>query len=203
MYLFFLILLSPLDSLYAGGNYLAVIEEGNRLLEDTTLTTKERVDIHEKLASSQVAIGNERLAKLEFLEALFLNQELELDPRLTSPKVMRVFMEARRSFRLPPQKPPRPERNLRSISIPGIVQKREGKTQLGNTLLISGFLSLGGALTSHYMCDKSHDRYLKANGEEEIERRYNEYKTWYNLRGFFVSTGVITYLVHLISLATD
>ncbi|MCK4255835.1 hypothetical protein KAX35_03020, partial [candidate division WOR-3 bacterium] len=95
MYLFLLILLYPLDSLYAAGNYLAVIEEGNRLFEDTTLTLEQRIDIHKKLASSYVAIGSERLAKLDFLEAFFLDHDLELDPRLTSPKVMRVYMEAK------------------------------------------------------------------------------------------------------------
>ena len=203
MYLFLLILLYPLDSLYAAGNYLAVIEEGNRLFEDTTLTLEQRIDIHKKLASSYVAIGSERLAKLDFLEALFLDHDLELDPRLTSPKVMRVYMEAKSSFAFPPTRVPRPERSLPSILVPGIVQRNEGKAKLGNTLLISGIVSVGGIITSHYMYNRTHNLYLDAGSEEEIARRYNEYKTWYNFRGFFISTGVITYLVHLFSLAND
>lgn len=203
MLLIFLILLSPLDSLYAGGNYLAVISEGTRLLEDTTLTTEERIDIHKKLASAYIAVGNDRLAKLDFLEALFLDYEMELDPRLTSPKVMKIFLEAKKCFVLPPIVPPRPERDIRSVLIPGIIQRREGKTTMGNTLIVSGLISLSGILTSHYMCERAHERYLDAEKEDVIERRYNEYKTWYNLRGFFISAGAVTYLFHLISLATD
>ncbi len=203
MVLVFLILLSPLDSLYASGNYLAVIEEGNRLLADTTLKLEERIDIHKKLASSYVAIGNERLAKLDFLEALLLDYNLDLDPRLTSPKVMKIFMDAKKSFALPPTIPPRPERNLRSVLIPGIAQRREDREKLGNTLIVSSIISIGGVIASHIMCDRAHERYLDAENEEVIERRYNEYKTWYNVRGIFITSGVVTYLLHLISLATD
>lgn len=203
MLLFFLILLTPLDSLYIRGNYLAVIEKGDRLLKDTTLSVEEKVHIHKKLAFSYVIIGSERLAKLEFLEALFLNHELRLDPRLTPPKIMEVFREAKRSFTLPPLEAVRPKRDLPALLIPGIIQRREGRTRPGNTLLLSGVLSLGGIIGSHYMCERTHNRYLNAKEEDEIERRYNEYRAWYNVRGFFITTGTVTYLIHLISLATD
>ncbi len=45
-------------------------------------------------ATAQVALGREALAREAFARALSNDPELSLDPRTTSPKVLRVFHAA-------------------------------------------------------------------------------------------------------------
>ncbi|HID93735.1 MAG TPA: hypothetical protein EYP60_06530 [bacterium (Candidatus Stahlbacteria)] len=206
-YLIFILITSNIESLqqlYNNGEYLTVIEKAEESLKDTLLTNEDRVGIHTILAFSYIALNKNKLAKLEFLEALCLNPLLELDPMLVSPKILKVWTEARNTFRLLPQrieleKPP-PKRDLLSIAVPGLYDIRCGRER-GFFLLAGEAVGILGTLISHYMCERAHKDYLNAETPSLIESKYKIYGLWYNGRTFFLTSTILLYLIHLLLLA--
>ncbi|MDI6840757.1 MAG: hypothetical protein QMD71_07930 [bacterium] len=194
----------PLNELYEDGKYFAVIEQAEEILKDTSLSLQDKVGVHTILAFSYVVLGKDKLAKLEFLEALALNPELELDPILVSPKIMETFRETKRMFRLFPKQKiarPAPPKNLQSLAIPGIWEIKSGNKRRGYFLLGGSALSVVSLGFSHYQCEKYRAAYLDAHDPAVIEDKYSKYSFWYQSRTYFLASTILIYTFHLFLLA--
>lgn len=192
-----------LQKLYDSGNYFVVIEQAESALKDTNLTSEDEVGVHTILAFCYVALDKPRLAKLEFLEALTIDPNLELDPILTSPKIIKIFQEAKSSFRFFVERKPKApviKKDFVAFAIPGIWEiKRENKK--GYILLGwsgASALSLG---FSHYQCEKYHQEYLDARTPDLIEAKYKDYNRWYQNRAYSLASLILTYTANLFLLA--
>ena len=206
MIVFLLLIFSTLNELYEQGKYFAVIEQAEKALNDTSLTTQDRAGIHTILAFSYVALGKKELAKLEFMEALAINPELELDPVMTSPKIIESFQEAKRTFHfLQGEKFIRqvPKKDLLSFVVPGVWDIRNGNKIRGRLLLGSSSLSILSLGLSHYQCEKYHQAYLDARAPNTIEDKYKIYSLWYKTRTCFLVATILTYTINLLLLASS
>ena len=208
MILLLFLALSPSQHLYEDGKYFAAIEQAEKALKDTALTLQDRVGIHTVLGFCYVALNKERLARLEFLEALALDPELQLDPVLTSPKIMKLFQDAKAGFRFSPGHAgiyrdtllPGPKKNIAAFAIPGIwsIKKGNKKGYLLLTWSCASLLSLG---TSHYQCEKYHQEYLDARTPSMIENSYEDYNLWYQARTYSLVSLALSYTLNLFVLA--
>ncbi len=202
--LFIILQSDTLQKLYDSGNYFAVIEQAETAIKDTNLTLEDRTGIHTILAFCYVAFDKPRLAKLEFLEALTINPKLELDPMLTSPKIIKVFQEAKSNFRFfmrEKQEVQKIKKDFTAFTIPGIWNIKRGNKKRGYCLLGwsgTSVLSLG---ISHYQCEKYHKEYLDARIPELIEAKYKNYNRWYQSRIYSLVSFAATYTVNLFLLA--
>ncbi len=87
--------LRTVDSLYTAGSYSLAELEARRMLENDLLSDSLRVAFEQWVAFSLVAQGKTALAKEHFLSILRRTPSHELDPILTSPKILAVFNDAR------------------------------------------------------------------------------------------------------------
>src|SRR5512133_3006388 len=90
--------LRTVESLYAAGSYAQAELEGRRLLENDQLGDSVWISAEQWVAFSLVAQGKTALAKEHFLGILRRWPSHELDPILTSPKILAVFNDARATF---------------------------------------------------------------------------------------------------------
>ena len=202
-------LCTGLQELYESGKYFAVIEKADSALKDTGLTSEDEVGIHTILAFCYTALDKPRLAKLEFLEALTIDQNLELDPVLISPKIIKVFKEAKSSFRFFAHEKPEAlhlrqiKKDFITFTIPGIWDIRKENKKRGYFLLgwsSASALSLG---FSHYQCEKYHQEYLDARTPDIIEDKYKKNSSWYQIRAYSLASLVLTYTINLFLLAVS
>lgn len=197
MIIFLFLLSTDINKLYEEGKYFEVIEQAENALKDTNLTLEDRVGIHIIIAFSYIALNKERLAKLEFIEALSLKPELELDPMLTSPKIIQVFKEAKELFipkRLEKVKK-RPQ--LYTILIPGLPQIKE-KNKTGFIILGTNIVSIISWFFSYYQKNKYHNEYLNARSPQKIKNSYNVYTTWYQINLASIALFSTSYALSLI-----
>lgn len=87
-----------LSGLIRSGHYVEALALGSRLLGVGELTDIQALTIHRHLAMAYIAMEREDLAISEYLSALELEPQLELDSLRTSPKVQRVFKLARELY---------------------------------------------------------------------------------------------------------
>jgi hypothetical protein len=80
------------------GRYADAIALGNRLIGGGDLTGSQTETVHRELGIAFVALGRDDLAKNAFRAWLGQQPDAEFDSVRTSPKVLRVFEEARRSL---------------------------------------------------------------------------------------------------------
>jgi LysM repeat protein len=80
------------------GRYAEAVAMANRLIGGGDLSASQVVSIHRELATALCALDQDRLALEAFLALLEQQPDAELDSIRTSPKVLRVFDEARKTF---------------------------------------------------------------------------------------------------------
>jgi hypothetical protein len=202
MIIFLFILLSDLQTLYEEGKYFVVIDRAQEALKDTNLTSQDRAGIHTILAFCYVALDKKALAKLEFLSALAITPDLELDPVLTSPKIMKVFREAKSTFKLltpKEEKTIKLKKNFIAFLAPGFWDIKNNHKKRGYLLLGWSSMSIAGAGISYYLCEKYHKEYL--NEREKIEEKYQAYSFWYKCIWYSLGSLGLTYIFNLVILA--
>lgn len=199
------LLLSTLQELYEEGKYFAVIEQAEETLKDTNLNVEDEVGIRTVLAFCYVALEKDRLAKLEFLEALTLKPELELDPIFTSPKIIKVFQEAKASFKLLKHSVI-PETDQTSLGIKGVKKNWQtfiipGSWDIRNDRKTRGYLLLGSSSmsiislgVSHYLCEKYYQEYKDAKTLDEINTKYWTCGLWSDIKIYSAVTLILSYL---------
>ena len=90
--------LKQIEALYNSAQYVTAELEARRLYEEMDLTDSARVQIEKWVAFSLIAQGKSSIARERFVTLLSINPDFELDPVLTSPKILSVFYEAKTKF---------------------------------------------------------------------------------------------------------
>lgn len=167
-------------------------------------TLSELTDIHTFLALIAYNRGERLEARRQFLSALQLSPEMELDPVLVPPKIQTYFEELK-AEREPAEageapvryvllRDPRPDAALRSMVVPGWGQLYKGQRTKG--IVFSGLFAAaaGGALVAHVRMRDAFSAYDGARTPSEAEELYEPYNRWYRVRNGFVQGGALIWL---------
>jgi tetratricopeptide (TPR) repeat protein len=190
-----------IDFLYNQGQYQKTIENIVNVFQTTkNIPDSSLIRLYTYQAFSYVALDKKEQALNSFRYLLILNPKLELDPRFVSPKIIEIFEESKRikgdSIRLmPPPFMPMDRtsslknRAMRSLLYPGLGQLYQGNKTKGYLFLGLETASIIGLVTSHFLVNSTHRKYLDAQTQDEIDERYKNYAVWYKVRiGFAVSS---------------
>ncbi|MEO0129320.1 MAG: tetratricopeptide repeat protein [candidate division WOR-3 bacterium] len=206
---------------YNNGEYESAIKQLESALQYLKqLNKNEQVEAYKYLAFSYVAFGDKEKAKEQFKKALTLDPKLELDPATVSPKIIKVFEEAKAEMiaitpvpqpvQPTPPKPVEPVVKpksvstsaalLRSCCLPGWGQMYKGEDSKGKIMIITTAILFPTTLFATSIQNVKHENYLKIEpgNEDEMDRAYKEYRAWYNISaicwlGFFGFYGYNIY----------
>jgi tetratricopeptide (TPR) repeat protein len=205
---------------YNNGEYEHAIQE----LEDALqflkqLTQSDQVEAYKYLAFSYVAFGENEKAKQQFKKALTLDPNLELDPATVSPKIIKVFEEAKAEIVVePPEKPVPPvqppvakkeistfQATWRSCLIPGWGQMYKGQGGKGTRLMLLGGVTLGAAVLSSMVRANAHEEYLDAPADDPwaMQDAYDKYKNWYNITAVCFAGFAAVYFYNIFDAITS
>jgi hypothetical protein len=196
--------LRVVESLYASGAYSVAELEARRFLENDLLSDSLRVLAEQWVAFSLVAQGKPGLAKDHFTEILRRRPTHELDPVLTSPKILIVFNEARTAFRAE-QSAPRDTSavrtaanagsvTFRTIVFPGWEQWHDGRTNVGVLFGGAGILTLGGGIVFEFLRSAARKEYLAATDPDDIASKYQTYNRYAKAEVYAFAAFAVVYL---------
>lgn len=187
--------------LYENGMYLQSELEARRLLELSNLSDSIRIIAEKHIAFSSVAQGKTQSAIEHFIIILNLDSMFELDPVLTSPKIISVFNEAKRKYsqrksvQLRAEQPvlvQSPSVTFRAIIFPGWEQLHQDRAVAGYTFLGAGASAL--AFTFYFDIQRrfAKDDYLSATTSADATSRYSTYNAYHKAEIYSViAFGVI------------
>ena len=96
--------IAELRESFEQGRYTQIVALAHRLIGRGMLTVPQQIDVRKYLGFAYVALDEPQLALEAFTKAIALQPAMELSTITTSPKILRVFHEAKNSFR--EKKPP-------------------------------------------------------------------------------------------------
>jgi len=203
---------------YNNGEYESAINELEMALQYLKqLESTDQVEAYKYFAFSYVALGDKEKAKGLFKTALTLNPKLTLDPATVSPKIIKVFEEAKAEMELEPAPvepgPPEPvvpikkqgvsrsSALMRSCCVPGWGQMYKGHSGKGKKIMIATGITLGASVFSFIMRESAHNAYLDIEAsapQTEFDDAYDKYKAWHNIAVFSVALfgGVYAYNIY-------
>jgi hypothetical protein len=197
--------LRVVDSLYKAGAYAAAELQARRMLENDLLSDSLRLAAEQWVAFSLVAQEQPALAKEHFLSILRRQPSHDLDPVLTSPKILAVFNDARATYFAERSQetdsslgnPIRPPKGItfRTIVFPGWEQWYHGRIPLGPILVGAGVATLGSAVALAFMRKSAHQDYLAATFPEDIEAKYDRYNRYAKAESICFSAFAVVYVL--------
>ena len=173
--------LQLVGTLYAAGSYAQAELEARRLLEHDLPGDSLKNLAEQWVAFALVAQGRTASAKDHFVNILRRQPAYDLDPVLTSPKILSVFNEARAAFRSSkPTTSSTPAEHYggityRTLLFPGWEQLYQGRTTAGTIFLGAGIATLGTGIVLEFARADARDKYLAATSPDEIEKNYETY----------------------------
>ncbi len=203
---------------YNSGEYEnAIAQLESALMYLKQLSKNEQVEAYKYLAFSYVAFGDKEKAKEQFKKAIALEPKLELDPATVSPKIIKVFEEAKAEMTIAPAPQPGPVQpkpvkpvaqqtkvnttaaTLRSCCLPGWGQMYKGENSKGKKMMIATAVLLPTTLIAISLQNAKHEHYLeiKPVDKDALEQAYREYKMWYNVSAFFLVAYAGFYLYNI------
>ncbi|UCD20160.1 MAG: tetratricopeptide repeat protein [candidate division WOR-3 bacterium] len=207
-------MLNRAKEFYYTGEYESAIKElENALLYLKQLTQPDQVEAYKYLAFSYVAFGDRVRAKEQFKKALALDPTLELDPTTVSPKIIKVFEEAKAETTAPPAAQPgapevaapeekitRFDATIRSCCVAGWGQSYRGEKSKGKKLMIAWGVTLGTTLGSLIVTSTKKEAYEDlafTQPSTAFDDAYNQYKLWYNITAVSTLAFLGVYLYNL------
>jgi tetratricopeptide (TPR) repeat protein len=183
---------------YYNGEYESAIKQlQSALLYLRQLKQTDQVEAYKYLAFSYVAFGDNERAKVQFKKAFVLDPELELDPATVSPKIIKVFEEAKAELAVAPvQEPTEPitelttdeissfDATIRSCCVGGWGQMYRGEKSKGRKMMIAWGVTMGTTLVSWIMTADRRDKYNQLYWNQPssaFDDAYKKYKRWYNV----------------------
>lgn len=178
------------------------------LREGAGLDELDLIKFHVILGFVYVARDQNSDAQREFVQILSVNPAYDLDPVLTSPKILDVFRQARADymFRVAsepaiyrmPQADVRLAASWRSLALPGWGQFYKQQKVKGAALAAAQLFSLGALVFMQIEVNRRHDDYLDIRdyNNPAIEDRFNEYRRAWRVRN---TVGYITLGVYAIN----
>jgi tetratricopeptide (TPR) repeat protein len=191
-------MLNRAKEFYYGGEYhLAIRELENALQYLKQLKQTDQVEAYKYLAFSYVAFGDQARAKEQFKKALALDPVLELDPTTVSPKIIKVFEEAKAEMTVAPVvEPGAPgmetpveeisglDATIRSCCVAGWGQNYRGEKSKGKKLMIAWGVTLGTTLGSLIITSAKKEAYedlYLTQPSSAFDDAYEQYKLWHNI----------------------
>jgi hypothetical protein len=201
-----------IESLFESGAYMNVEVEARRCAEQPMISDSGRCIAEKWIAFSLVAQGKPSMALDHFSVVLALNPQFELDPVLTSPKILAVFDEAKaranagRKFSadtvaVPPSNPA-PEISFRTIVFPGWEQLHEHRTTSGYLFLGGGAAALGAGIVCETLRSSARSNYLSATTPPAIQSNYSTYNKYYKAGEYALSAFALVYIASEIDVFT-
>jgi hypothetical protein len=197
--------LRHVESLYSAGAYAQAELEARRVLESDLLSDSVWISAEQWVAFSLVAQGKTALAKEHFLGILRRQPSHELDPILTSPKILAVFNDARATFLA--QRAQEVDSSLireasvptgvtfRTIVFPGWEQWYHGRTPIGPIFVGAGVATLGSGIALAFLRKSAHKDYLAATAPDDIEAKYNTYNRYAKAESYCFAAFAVVYLL--------
>lgn len=184
---------------YYSGEYQSAIRElESALVYLKQLKQTDQVEAYKYLAFSYVAFGDRPRAKEQFKKALALEPALELDPATVSPKIIKVFEEAKAEMvQAPTIEPGAPslkmaaeeeisgfDATMRSCCVAGWGQTYRGEKSKGKKLMIAWGVTLGTTIGSLIVTSAKKEAYEDlelTQPSSAFDDAYEQYKLWHNI----------------------
>ncbi|MEO0076627.1 MAG: hypothetical protein ABIK19_03045 [candidate division WOR-3 bacterium] len=198
--------INRIDTLYRNGEYKQVVEIIDSVLHNVNpniLNDSMLIRLYALQSFSYVALDKKEQALQSFRYLLMINPKFDLDPKFVSPKIIEVFEESKRkrsdtilltlpTFPISSSKESFIKKKMMlSLLYPGLGQISQKKKK-GYIFLGLESASITGLITTHFLTNSAHYKYLTARTLPEIEETYKNYSFWYKLRfGFIISAITI------------
>lgn len=179
--------LDAIDSLYTSGYYLDAELEARRFSEKPGITDSMKTQIDKWIAFSLIAQEKTTLARERFLSIFSRDPSFELDPVLTSPKILSVFNDAKSEFRSQKKsniavpgvmyRDHNEQISFRAIVFPGWEQLHQGRETEGYVFVSAGSIALAGGIAFEFLRSDARKRYLNATVSADIKSKYDTYNT--------------------------
>jgi len=205
---------AQLESLYNQGQYQKVLDNIENIFRtEKNLSVTTLVQLYTYQAFSYVALDKKESAINAFRYLLIINPDITLDPRFVSPKIIELFEESKRlvgdTLQLKPsifistEKTGSSRKSIRNQAIksllyPGLGQLSQNKKTKGYSFLGGETISLIGLITSHFLTNSAHQKYLDNRDISKMDELYNNYASLYSARtGFIISSVGIWILSYI------
>jgi len=193
-----------IESLFESGSYVNAEVEARRLAEVPNISDSVRIVAEKWIAFSLVAQGKSSLAGDHFALLLKLNPQFELDPILTSPKILAVFNETKAHLTLHAKpdtdtvavQPLRQsmEVSFRTIVFPGWEQLHTNRMTAGYLFLGGGIATLGAGIAFEALRSSARSEYLSATTPPIIEAKYSTYNKYYKAEAYAFSAFAVIFI---------
>ena len=204
--------MTAIQKLYNDGQYAQAELEARRLAESISADDSARIGPEKMIAFSLVALGRNSSARDHFLAILRIDPTFDLDPLLTSPKILASFLEAKSSVEAQ-RRPPEESAahggasrlsvpTFRVILFPGWEQLYEGRTTPGYVFAGAGAITLGGGITYEILRASARRDYLSARTTTDIQSKYETYNRYYKSENFFFLAFALAYVASEIDVFT-
>lgn len=207
--------LTAIESLYNSGQYLFAELEARRTLEEPDLNDSTKVQIEKWIAFSLIAQGKSAIAKERFILLFRIDDAFELDPVLTSPKILSVFNDAKSKFIAQKKSAPPDTTSLsvehstesstisfRTIVFPGWEQIHQNRTGSGYMFLGAGAVTLASGFAFEFLRSGAREDYLQASSVSEISSKYDTYNTYRKAEIYSFTAFALIYIVSEIDVFT-
>lgn len=141
-------------------------------------------------------------ARRQFVSALQLNPDLELDPVLVPPKIQTYFQDVKAEAAAATPDPsdapvryvlmrdPRADAALRSMLVPGWGQLYKGHDTKAYVFAGLFAVSAGGTVFAHFRRSNARNLYDRASTVNEAADRYDTYNVWHRTRNGLFQAAV-------------
>ncbi|MGA7160886.1 MAG: hypothetical protein WBZ48_07780 [Bacteroidota bacterium] len=194
-----------IESMFESGAYVNAEVEARRFAEGINVSDSVRSVAEKWIAFSLVAQGKTSLAQDHFAVLLRINPQFELDPILTSPKILAVFDETKARLANHEKQEAdtaayRPLRrstgvSFRTIVFPGWEQLHANRATAGYLFLGGGVATLGAGIALEALRSSARNEYLSATNPPGIEAKYSTYNKYYRAETYAFSAFALIYIV--------
>jgi hypothetical protein len=197
---------------FESGSYVTAELEARRVLELPGIIDSTRVLAEKWIAFSLIAQGKPSLAKDHFAALLRINPQFELDPVLTSPKILAVFNETKtyqtaslisKDTSAVHQLRQAPAISFRTVIFPGWEQLHMNRLTSGYLFLGGGIGTLGAGIVFEALRSSARNDYLSATTSAAIESKYSRYNKYYKAEIFAFSAFAVLYIASEIDVFTN
>jgi hypothetical protein len=202
--------LMDIESLYTNGQYLSAELEARRMYEQTGLNDSTKVQLEKWIAFSLIAQGKSSIAKERFVALLNIDGTFELDPILTSPKILSVFNDARVKFISQrknaaidsTQRQMEYSVTYRTICFPGWEQFYQGRTAQGYIYGGAAVVTLTSGIVFEFLRSNARKEYLAATSASDISSKYDSYNSYRKGEIYSFTAFALVYIVSEIDVFT-
>jgi tetratricopeptide (TPR) repeat protein len=201
--------ISQIKFLYEDLRYEEAIKFGQQILRDEDYLSANHLEyVHQYMAYSFYNIGKSDSARVHFLSLLSINPEIELNPLITSPKIIDFFNQTKSNFQEVSDnqniisypkyiliEDKRPDAAWRSAILPGWGQYYKGqpaRAYVFGAAFVTSAAILGVSIVNE---NKYKDDYLESTDPDDIAQKYDRYNNWSKARQISTFTTIGIWLL--------